>query len=123
MSVSNDTKINKFTYMANLYDFYAPLLTKKQAASIEMYYCENMSLSEIAEINGITRQAASILIGRTERLLTDYEKRLSLYDKHLKDELKKRLCTEILEALISEQTEDGVRQGLKKALEILRTYP
>lgn len=71
-----------------LCDIYGQLLTKKQRQIIEYYYMEDMSLSEIGELLGITRQAASILINRTEKHLLNYESKLNLLERHTESKEK-----------------------------------
>ena len=59
--------------IAMLYDFYGDLLTPKQAQAIDLYYNEDLSLSEIAGNVGITRQGVRDIIVRAEATLLDYE--------------------------------------------------
>jgi predicted DNA-binding protein YlxM (UPF0122 family) len=59
-----------------LLDFYGNMLTEKQREVIEFYYNDDLSLSEIAENEGITRQGVRDAIKRAESLLTDMEERL-----------------------------------------------
>lgn len=59
-----------------LLDCYGELLTEHQRNTMELYYCEDLSLSEISEPLGITRQAVRDLIKRTEQLLLEYEEKL-----------------------------------------------
>jgi len=61
-----------------LLDFYGALLTPKQRAVIEFYHNEDLSFSEIAENEGITRQGARDAILRTETILRDFEEKLGL---------------------------------------------
>lgn len=68
--------------MGLLFEFYAPLLTEKQQRIARAYYHHNLSLGEIAETEGITRQAVHDLVHRTEELLTKYEERLNLMGAH-----------------------------------------
>lgn len=68
--------------MGLLFEFYAPLLTEKQQRIARAYYHHNLSLGEIAETEGITRQAVHDLVHRTEELLLKYEERLHLMDAH-----------------------------------------
>ena len=61
-----------------LLDFYGEMLTVKQREVLEYYYNEDLSLSEIADHEGITRQGVRDSIKRAEALLEDMEKRLGL---------------------------------------------
>lgn len=69
-------------YITMLYDFYGELLTEKQRTVIESYYLNDMSLNEVGEQYGITRQAVADLVKRTVNILKDYEKKLNLYEKY-----------------------------------------
>jgi len=64
-----------------LLDFYSELLTDKQKDIMELYYYEDLSLSEIAEHEKITRQGVHDTIKRSELFLSDIEKKLSLVSK------------------------------------------
>ena len=64
--------------ITKMYDVYKKLLTKRQQEIITAYYFENLSLNEIAENEGITKQAVSDLIKRTIKLLEKYEGALNL---------------------------------------------
>ncbi|MCI6245247.1 MAG: YlxM family DNA-binding protein [Eubacterium sp.] len=61
-----------------LLDFYGEMLTKKQHDFLIYYYDEDLSLSEIAENEGITRQGVRDAIKRAENQLFDMEQRLGL---------------------------------------------
>ena len=64
-----------------LLDCYGDLLTEHQRSIMELYYCEDLSLSEIGEPLGITRQAVRSIIKRTEALLSDYEDKLHFAER------------------------------------------
>ena len=57
--------------MAMLFDFYGDVLTPRQKEFYDLYYNEDLSLAEIAENNGITRQGVRDVIVRAEAILTD----------------------------------------------------
>lgn len=72
---------------AMLYDFYGELLTENQKSIYEDAVLNDLSLSEIAEEKGITRQCVHDTIRRCNRILEGYEEKLHLLSKflHTKD--------------------------------------
>lgn len=64
--------------VALLYDFYGEILTDKQRDMIEQYYHQDLSLSEIGENVGISRQGVRSAVKRAEELLFEMEERLGL---------------------------------------------
>lgn len=61
-----------------LYDFYGELLTEHQRSIYEDAVYNDMSLGEIAEDRGISRQGVHDLIKRCDKILSDYEAKLHL---------------------------------------------
>ena len=61
-----------------LFDFYGDMLTDKQRDVVELYYNDDLSLAEIAENEGITRQGVRDSIKRAESQLLEMEERLGL---------------------------------------------
>ena len=68
----------KDLHITFLLDFYGDMLTDKQREVIECYYNEDLSLAEIAEEKGITRQGVRDAIKRAEQQLIEMEERLGL---------------------------------------------
>lgn len=64
-----------------LIDFYGNLLPEKQLDMMEQYYQEDLSLSEIAENSGITRQGVHDNIRRASAELHQYEQKLGLLSR------------------------------------------
>lgn len=64
-----------------LLDFYGQMLTDKQREVVELYYNEDLSLAEIAQHSGITRQGVRDAIKRAEVQLMDYEQKLGLMQR------------------------------------------
>ena len=64
-----------------LFDIYGELLTEAQKTMFDLYYNDDLSLAEIAENTGISRQGARDSIKRAEETLLSYEKKLHLAEK------------------------------------------
>lgn len=82
--------------MALLFDFYGPLLTPRQQELMQAYYLEDLSLSEIADQDGVSRQAVHDLIKRSETALLEYEVKLGFLREYRK---RQSLLTQLEEAL------------------------
>ena len=67
-----------------LLDYYKPLLTEKQKKYLIDYFEEDLSLTEIAEMNEVSRQAVYDNIKRGCKILRDYEDKLNFYKKDRK---------------------------------------
>ena len=72
-----------FVRQSLLYDFYGDLLTQHQKEIYEAYVLQNLSLGEIAEESGISRQGVHDLIRRCNALLDGYENKLKLVERFL----------------------------------------
>lgn len=64
---------NQAYRMSMLFDFYGDLLTERQKEFYDLYYNEDLSLSEIAENYGISRQGVRDVIVRAEAAMTEIE--------------------------------------------------
>ncbi len=71
-------------YLIILYDYYGELLNEDNKKYFEDYYFDNLSLGEIAENSGISRNAVHKHIKSTESKLMLYEDKLKLYEKDMK---------------------------------------
>lgn len=76
--------MEKRIYLNDLYDYYKQLFTEKQQEYFEDYYHENLSLAEIAENNGISRNAVHNQIKIVEKRLEELENILGLLGKKQK---------------------------------------
>ncbi len=68
--------------MSLLFDFYGETLTEKQRELFDLYYNEDLSLAEIAEHAGITRQGVRDSIKRAEHALGEMESKLGLVARY-----------------------------------------
>lgn len=105
-----------------LCQFYGKLLTQKQCEFINDYYNNDLSLSEIAENNNITRQAVRDIIKKGEKKLFEYEEKLLFMKKTINQE---KLAQSILENLNKIQKESSdkkvsnILEEVKKELNCL----
>ena len=79
-----------------LLEIYGNLLTEKQKEYMNYYYNEDLSLSEIAENDGITRQAVMRILQKSSKKLEEYEQKLQIMEKQKQikkniEELRKEL--------------------------------
>ena len=101
--------MEKNIHISMLLEIYGKLLTKKQYDVVDLYYNQNLSLSEIAEEENITRQGVRKNLVDAENKLFDYEQKLLI--------LKQRLSrAEIIEELIKETEDVSFRERLQKLL-------
>jgi len=75
--------VGKNLDVAVLLDFYGEMLTEKQRDVIDLYYNQDLSLSEIAEHEHITRQGVRDSIKRGEVFLFELEDKLRVFDTYI----------------------------------------
>lgn len=74
---------NQTYRMTMLFDFYGEVLTPRQKEFFDLYYNEDLSLAEIAENYGISRQGVRDVIVRAEAIMTDLEDKTGLMKRFL----------------------------------------
>lgn len=92
-------------YLIILYDYYGELLNEKQREYFEAYYFDNLSLSEISENDGKSRNAIHKSIKASCNKLCEYENILKLYDKRKK-----------INNIISDIDNDEIRMKLEELI-------
>lgn len=95
--------MEKDFYYIELYQEYKNLLTENQSEVFNLYYLCDLSLGEIAEIKGVSKQGVSDNLSKTRELLVDYEQKLGLLKK--KGQLLEILNDDSLEDKLSKLTE------------------
>lgn len=93
-----------------LLDFYGEILTGTQRETVDAYYNQDMSLSEIAGDRGISRQGVRDAIKRAEQLLIEMEEKLGLAKRF--QEVQGALAAICDCALEIQELNDGGVQGI-----------
>lgn len=99
--------MNKILEQALLYDFYGELLTAHQKEIYEQFVLDDLSLSEIAETAGISRQGVHDLVKRCQKTLEGYESKLHLVEKFLSIRDKANRIEQILGECEREKRDPG----------------
>lgn len=83
------TDVKNQTYrMTMLFDFYGEILTDRQKEFFDLYYNEDLSLAEIAENYGISRQGVRDVIVRAEAAMTELEDKTGLIRRFMQMQKK-----------------------------------
>ena len=97
-----------------LYDYYGDLLTQRQKECFEMRYYQDLSLGEIGEILGISRQGVHDNLSRTEALLRNMEAKTGCVSR---DQACRKAASSILDAAnLLTQNEDPVVSTLARRI-------
>ncbi|WP_315524143.1 YlxM family DNA-binding protein [Fusobacterium massiliense] len=99
--------LDEFIEIANLLEIYGSLLSDRQREYLEDHFDNDLSLSEIAKNNNVSRQAIHDNIKRGINILYEYENKLQFYRKKKKlleelNSLKDNFSSEYLEKIINE---------------------
>lgn len=97
---------NKNVNMSLLVDFYGDMLSDKQREAMELYYNEDLSLAEVADITGLTRPGVRDRLVKSEAILHNLEEKLGLLRRF--EEMTEEIgrITEVLEAHKNGKTVD-----------------
>ena len=110
--------MEKKVEVSMLLQIYGELLTEKQYRVIDYYYNEDLSLSEIAENEEITRQGVRDIIKKGEKKLFEYEEKLLFMKKTINQE---KLIQHILVNLNKIQKDSSDKQVTSILEEIIDT--
>ncbi len=114
--------MEKNVKVSMLCQIYGKLLTEKQYNFLDDYYNNDFSLSEIAENNGITRQAVRDNIIKGENKLFEYEEKLGIMKKTLKQEQQiVKILSELtkIQTKFSDEEIASILENVKKELNCL----
>jgi len=99
--------MNDREYLIILYDYYEELLNDREKENFESYYFDNLSLGEISDNLGISRNAIHKSIKCVINKLYEYEKKLKLYQKNNK-------IKELLNEINNEEIKNKIEELLWK---------
>lgn len=103
---------NKHSLICGLLDYYAAILSPRQREVLELYYYEDLSLAEIAENLGITRQGVRDAVKHGEEALEGFENALGLMKKS-------RLIAENAEEIAKLTEDERIKKLAQSILEVL----
>ena len=110
--------MEKIFKQALLYDFYGELLTEHQRSIYEDAVYNDMSLGEIAQEYGISRQGVHDLIKRCDKILQDYEDKLQLVNKFTRAKDKVSRILELVEELEPVDADDASKMKLAQIKQV-----
>ncbi|MFP4697507.1 MAG: YlxM family DNA-binding protein [Eubacteriales bacterium] len=110
--------MEKIVKQTLLFDFYGELLTEHQKKIYEFYYLHDLSLGEISEQEGISRQGVYDAIKRCDKLLEHYESKLRLLDKFSKNKKRIVRIQEITDTILKNNNEYTKEEIIKRLKEI-----
>jgi predicted DNA-binding protein YlxM (UPF0122 family) len=97
--------MNDRDYVVMLYDYYSELFNEKQKEYFEQYYFDNLSLAEISENLGVSRNAIHKSIQSMEEKLKFYEDKLRLFYK-----------SNVIRGIMNDIGDNNIRDRLEKLI-------
>ena len=111
---------NQAYRMAMLFDFYGDLLTERQREFYDLYYNEDLSLAEIAENYGISRQGVRDVIVRAEAAMSEIEEKTHIIRRFHQSRAAiaaiDAAADRLLEAVDSRSYSDAMLDGLAREI-------
>ena len=111
---------NQAYRMAMLFDFYGDLLTQRQREFYDLYYNEDLSLAEIAENYGISRQGVRDVIVRAEAAMSEIEEKTHIMRRFHQSKAAIAAIDAAADALLKAVDErsygDAMLDGLARAI-------
>lgn len=101
-------QMNEILEQTLLFDFYGELLTEHQKDIYTQFMLEDLSLSEIAQDAGISRQGVHDLVKRCQKILEGYEDKLHLVERFLSIKEKVHEMNKILDSSLENREEPEV---------------
>ena len=95
-----------------LFDFYGDLLTDKQREHYDLHYMSDLSLFEIAEMHGTSRQAVWDIIRRAEQTLREIEEKTGLVARAMQRRAARAEIAKLAETLPDSETKREILRRL-----------
>lgn len=103
-----------------LFDYYGTLLTEKQQLICDMYYNQNLSLTEIAEDLDITKQGVRDALKKSEKLLFNFENNLKIKQKNEQISLLiQKIEDRVDKELLNKESEKEIKNLTKQINELI----
>ena len=113
--------MEKTVEIALLFSFYGKMLTDRQADTVDLYYNEDLSLSEVGAELGISRQGVRDNLKRAEAILYDTEERLGLVKRFLGIKKKLSQIDEIIAEIEASPESRELSVKIKKRINSILT--
>jgi predicted DNA-binding protein YlxM (UPF0122 family) len=114
--------MEKIVEQTLLYDFYGELLSEHQKQIYKDAVFNDLTLSEIADEHGISRQGVHDVIKRVNKTLNDYESKLHLVDKFLETKEKVHEINQLSTSYIQNQDIDFIHKIQSLAQDIIDDF-
>lgn len=105
--------------IAILMDFYGEMLTEKRYAVMDMYYNQDLSLAEIGDETGVSRQGVRDAIKHGEEQLREFEKKLGLAKRFLDISSYIEEMKRITDTMPDSESKERLRDISEKILEMI----
>ena len=106
-------------YLTMLLDYYGELLTDKQREYFDLHYNQDYTLSEIGEMNGISRQGVWEIVRRAETAMRDIDERTGLVSRRRERREALNTITSALTPLLEHQ-DAAVSDAARRSLDALK---
>ena len=111
---------NQTYRMTMLFDFYGELLTERQKEFFDLYYNEDLSLAEIAENAGISRQGVRDVIVRAEAAMSEIEEKTHIIRRFHQSQAAiaaiDQAADQLLQAVNERSYNDAMLDGLANTI-------
>ncbi|MBQ6621454.1 MAG: DNA-binding protein [Mogibacterium sp.] len=113
--------LSNVEYASLLYDFYGELLKDSEREVMNLYHEDNLSLTEIAEEIGQSRQGVHYTLKRAEKSLGKYEEKLGLVARYRENRKQADLAEQTVRRLMANSAlDEDTRSGIRALADLIR---